>query len=138
MQTVCDLKQGYTQFGGLRPFGVSFLYAGWDAHLGFQLYKSDPSGNYGGWLATSIGAGHQAATALLKSDYKDDCTLHDALVLAVRVLSKTMDSTVLDHDKVEFATLTRDDTGAVQWRLLGQAEVETLIESANLKAEKKD
>ena len=28
VQVVCDLKQGYTQFGGLRPFGVSFLYAG--------------------------------------------------------------------------------------------------------------
>ena len=23
---------------GLRPFGVSFLYAGWDKHFGFQLY----------------------------------------------------------------------------------------------------
>jgi len=45
VQTVCDLKQGYTQFGGLRPFGISFLYAGWDKHHGFQLYKSDPSGN---------------------------------------------------------------------------------------------
>lgn len=28
VQTLCDLKQGYTQFGGLRPFGVSFLLAG--------------------------------------------------------------------------------------------------------------
>ena len=29
---------------GLRPFGVSFLWAGWDKHYGFQLYQSDPSG----------------------------------------------------------------------------------------------
>ena len=26
---ICDTKQGYTQWGGLRPFGVSLLYAGW-------------------------------------------------------------------------------------------------------------
>jgi hypothetical protein len=26
---LCDTKQGYTQYGGLRPFGVSLLYAGW-------------------------------------------------------------------------------------------------------------
>ena len=37
VQRVCDMKQGYTQFGGLRPFGVSILYAGYDAHHTFQL-----------------------------------------------------------------------------------------------------
>ncbi|URE09011.1 hypothetical protein MUK42_04420, partial [Musa troglodytarum] len=26
VQSLCDTKQGYTQFGGLRPFGVSFLW----------------------------------------------------------------------------------------------------------------
>lgn len=46
VQLLCDYKHSYTQYGGLRPFGVSFLYAGWDRHYGFQLYQSDPSGNY--------------------------------------------------------------------------------------------
>jgi 20S proteasome alpha/beta subunit len=40
--------QGYTQYGGLRPFGVSLLYAGWDKIDKFQLYQSNPSGNYDG------------------------------------------------------------------------------------------
>lgn len=44
---------------GKRPFGVSILYMGWDPHHGFQLYQSDPSGNYGGWKATCIGSNHQ-------------------------------------------------------------------------------
>ena len=34
---------------------MSLLYIGWDKHYGFQLYQSDPSGNYGGWKATCIG-----------------------------------------------------------------------------------
>ena len=29
VRQLCDTKQGYTQFGGLRPFGVSLLYGGW-------------------------------------------------------------------------------------------------------------
>lgn len=53
--SLCDIKQAYTQFGGKRPFGVSILYMGWDKHYGYQLYQSDPSGNYSGWKATCIG-----------------------------------------------------------------------------------
>merc|ERR1712000_186435 len=44
VRRLCDLKQGYTQHGGLRPFGVSFIYAGWDNRRQFQLYQSNPSG----------------------------------------------------------------------------------------------
>lgn len=72
MQTLCDEKQAYTQYGGLRPFGVSILYAGWDQTHGFQLYQSDPSGNYNGWKATCIGNHTQAATSLMKQEYKDE------------------------------------------------------------------
>lgn len=44
-----------TFISGKRPFGVSILYMGWDKHYGYQLYQSDPSGNYSGWKATCIG-----------------------------------------------------------------------------------
>jgi len=117
VQQLCDTKQSYTQYGGsypsflsqciynrtgLRPFGVSFLYGGWDEHYGFQLYHSDPSGNYGGWKATAIGANNQAATSILKADYSEEKNVKDALALAVKVLSKTMDSTTLSPEKREF------------------------------------
>ncbi|CAN0360549.1 unnamed protein product, partial [Ectocarpus sp. 13 AM-2016] len=100
----------YTQFGGLRPFGVSFLFTGWDEHHGFQLYHSDPSGNYGGWKATAIGANNQARRgylALLKTDYVEESSVADCLKLAVKVLNKTMDSTTPSPEKMEFTTITR-------------------------------
>ena len=101
VRRLCDLKQGYTQHGGLRPFGVSFIYAGWDAQRQFQLYQSNPSGNYGGWKATSVGANNASAQSLLKQDYKEDMSLSEACGLAVKVLSKTMDSSKLTADKSE-------------------------------------
>ena len=101
VRRLCDLKQGYTQHGGLRPFGVSFIYAGWDPKRQFQLYQSNPSGNYGGWKATAVGANRASAESLLKQDYKEDCTLKEACGLAVKVLSKTMDSTKLSAEKRE-------------------------------------
>ena len=98
-QRLCDLKQGYTQFGGLRPFGVSLLYAGYDKHYRFQLYHSDPSGNYSGWKATCIGANNGTAQSLLKQEYKDDITVEEAIGLVMRTMSKTMDSTTLGSEK---------------------------------------
>merc|ERR1712025_282219 len=69
VEYVCNYKQAYTQYGGLRPFGVAFLFAGYDTKYGFQLYQSDPSGNYSGWKATVIGANNQAGKSLLKNEY---------------------------------------------------------------------
>jgi 20S proteasome alpha/beta subunit len=93
-----------TDFPGLRPFGVALLYMGWDPLYGFQLYQSDPSGNYSGWKATCIGANNSSAASLLKQDYKDDLTLEDAKDLCLKVMSKTMDSTKLGSEKRESNT----------------------------------
>ncbi|CAG8544596.1 8698_t:CDS:2 [Funneliformis caledonium] len=132
VQKLCDLKQGYTQYGGLRPFGVSFIYAGYDSHHGFQLYRSDPSGNYGGWKATCIGANNASAQSLLKQDYKDDITLKDAKELAVKVLSKTMDSTTLSSEKLEFATVSRNDENKTTYHLYKPSEIDALLKEHNL------
>merc|ERR1712070_895303 len=129
IQQICDLKQGYTQFGGMRPFGVSFLFAGYDKHFGYQLYQSDPSGNYGVWKATAIGANHSSAQSILKQDYKEDLDLDGALQLAIKVLSKTMDSTQLTPDKLEFATLS--DAG---YKILSEPELQALLDAAKTEA----
>ncbi|KXJ26312.1 proteasome subunit alpha type-4 [Exaiptasia diaphana] len=127
VSSLCDIKQAYTQFGGLRPFGVSILYVGWDKHYGFQLYQSDPSGNYSGWKATCIGNNSVAAVSMLKQEYKEDAmALKDALQLSIKVLSKTLDVTKITPDKVEIATLTRDN-GKTYLKILNSKEVENLI-----------
>jgi 20S proteasome subunit alpha 3 len=135
---------------GLRPFGVSFLYAGHDNIHGFQLYQSNPSGNYGGWKATSVGANNASAQSLLKQDYTDEMTLKEACTLAVKVLSKTMDSTTLSSEKgfspcfliktdwvVEFATVGKDEEGKIAIRLWNASEIDKFLEENEL-AEKKD
>lgn len=142
VSTLCDIKQAYTQFGGKRPFGVSILYTGWDRHYGFQLYQSDPSGNYSGWKATCIGNNSSAAVSMLKQEYKEDeVDLKSAVALAVKVLSKTMDTNKLTPEKVEVATLSREN-GKTKIRILPAAELDTYIqaylaEEAKIEAEKK-
>jgi 20S proteasome subunit alpha 3 len=128
---ICDRKQGYTQFGGLRPFGVSFLWAGWDKNFGFQLYQSDPSGNYGGWKATAIGANNQAAQSILKQEYKDNMELSDAIKLAIKVLNKSMDSTSLTSEKLELATVSRTG-GKLDYKILDNATVDSVLKELDL------
>lgn len=164
MQLLCDYKHSYTQHGGLRPFGVSFLYAGWDRHHGFQLYQSDPSGNYrcgppqcahvatrarartraqahtrspdlpqppfslhSGWKATSIGSNSESAKATLKAEYKADFSLTAAAELALKTLTKAMDTTAPSSEKVEVAVLTRDGAGALVQKQYSAAEVDALL-----------
>ncbi len=153
---MCDLKQGYTQFGGLRPFGVSLLYAGYDPHYQFQLYHSDPSGNYSGWKATCIGANNGTAQSLLKQEYKDDITVEEAIGLVMRTMSKTMDSTTLGSEKrtsrsfpmmptltharaVEFAVLTVDPvTKEPKAKIYRPAEIDALLVKHDLAKKDED
>jgi 20S proteasome subunit alpha 3 len=130
VKSVCNYKQSYTQFGGLRPFGVAFLFAGWDKHYGFQLYQSDPSGNYSGWKATVIGQNNQAGKSILKTDFKEEeGTIESNLKLAVKILLKTMDSATPSPERIELSSIRKNpnDPSKVDHYTLDATEVEALI-----------
>lgn len=150
VEHVCNYKQYYTQRGGLRPFGVAFLFAGYDDQYGFQLYQTDPSGNYSGWKATVIGANNQAGKSILKSDYQTTAEegkeeekmqedepaaqgipdLQGALRLAVKVLNKTMDGTgAAASEKMELFTMTLNDKSECVHHILNKQETQTVIDA---------
>lgn len=152
VEHVCNYKQAYTQYGGLRPFGVAFLFAGYDEKHGFQLYQSDPSGNYSGWKATVIGANNQAGKSLLKTEYgkksssegdemktdeADDSAgsaeqivmpdVAEACRIAVRVMNKTMDGAVASPEKLELFTMSLDKDGNCVHKILNDEESRAVI-----------
>jgi len=137
---LCNVKQSYTQFGGLRPFGVSFLIAGWDEYRGFQLYHTDPSGNFSGWKAKPIGANAAAAQSLIKDEIKDgeELTLQQAIELSVKALAKTMDSLAPTAEKIEISTISRAEDGTVVYRVLETAELRAVIERVTADIEKEN
>lgn len=133
---LCNYKHVYTQFGSSRPFGVSFMYAGYDHVRGFQLYCSDPSGNFGSWKAHSTGRNSVTAISTLKTDYKADCTLNEALVQAAKVLAKSMDTTTPNADKFEIGIITKDASGAIIQRKVEGEELRKILEEAKVFEEK--
>jgi len=73
-----------------------------------------------------------SAQSLLKQDYKDDITLKEALELAAKVLSKTMDSTTLNSEKLEFATIHLNAEGKVVYQLYKPHEIDALLKQHDL------
>ena len=87
------------------------MYAGYDRVLGFQLYCSDPSGNYAAWNAHATGKNSVTTISTLKEDYKREGSLNDALILAVKVLAKSMDTMKPTADKFEIGVVHKDANG---------------------------
>ncbi|MFS7988495.1 putative proteasome endopeptidase complex [Helianthus anomalus] len=53
---IAGLQQKYTQSGGVRPFGLSTLFVGFDPYTGVpSLYQTDPSGTFSAWKANATG-----------------------------------------------------------------------------------
>jgi 20S proteasome subunit alpha 2 len=117
VQDVARVMQEATQSGGVRPYGVSLLIAGWDdgiepeseeaagAHPddkpsgktggvlngGPMLYQVDPSGSYFPWKATAIGKSATSAKTFLEKRYTEGLELEDAVHIALLTLKETIE-----------------------------------------------
>jgi len=86
---LCDLMQVYTQYGGVRPFGVSLLVAGVDEKP--KLYEAEPSGALTGYRACAIGSGKKEVEEFFEKEYKENLTLSAGIELALKALRKSGD-----------------------------------------------
>jgi len=85
VKEISDIMQMFTQFGGVRPYGVAFLLAGVD-EKGAQLFEIDPSSTFYGWKAHAIGRGAPEALKILRKNWKEGLTEEDAIKLALLAL----------------------------------------------------
>jgi len=94
---LADQCQQYTQYAGVRPFGVALILGG-VVNKTPQLYLTDPSGTYISYDAIAIGANSEQVTDFLEKTYKNDLSLEDASIIAtagIYLASEDKDGT--DH-----------------------------------------
>ena len=78
---LADQCQQYTQYAGVRPYGVALILGGVVNNTP-QLYLTDPSGTYISYDAISIGSGSDSVTDFLEKTYKEELTLYGESTLA--------------------------------------------------------
>jgi proteasome alpha subunit len=118
VKKICDFKQSYTQYGGVRPFGTAMLIAGIDAS-GPHLYETDPSGAMMAYKAGGIGAGRNEVMEIFEKNFKDNMTQNQAVGLGLKALSaanennlksEVIEIAVINPEK-EFHTLSSEEVG---------------------------
>ena len=82
---LADQSQQFTQYAGVRPFGVSLIIGG-VVNNNPELYLTDPSGTYISYEAIAIGSDSDQVTDFLEKTYTNDLSLDDAGALAVAAI----------------------------------------------------
>ncbi len=90
VKSIADLKQMYTQYGGIRPFGCALFFIGIDA-TGPQIYTTSPSGIYRSFNGYAIGSGENTARDYISENYKPDLSFDDLIRLALNALKESND-----------------------------------------------
>jgi len=103
VRELAKTMQQFTQSGGVRPFGVSLLVAGFDSSNS-TLYQVDPSGAYFAWKATAMGKNKQSANAFLDRRYNEEMELEDAVQTAIITLRENFDGQ-LTADMIEIGVV---------------------------------
>uniref|UniRef100_A0A7C2VBE9 Proteasome subunit alpha n=2 Tax=Ignisphaera aggregans TaxID=334771 RepID=A0A7C2VBE9_9CREN len=127
-RNICDIKQIYTQQGGVRPFGVSIIFGGIDKNGEPQLIKTEPSGLYFKYHATVAGSGEQTAISYIEKHYNKNMSVEEAVILGLRALRAALQEP-LSIEKVEIGLA---ETQTKSFRKLSVEEVESLLTKAGV------
>ncbi|KAG6383193.1 hypothetical protein SASPL_157064 [Salvia splendens] len=122
VRETATVMQEFTQSGGVRPFGVSLLVAGYD-DKGPQLYQVDPSGSYFSWKASAMGKNVSNAKAFLEKRYTEGVELDDAVHTAILTLKEGFEGQITGKN-IEIGVIGSDRI----FRVLSSSEVEDYLQ----------
>ncbi|HEC87778.1 MAG TPA: archaeal proteasome endopeptidase complex subunit alpha [Thermoplasmata archaeon] len=83
---ICDFKQTYTQYGGVRPFGTALLIGGVD-DTGVHLFATDPSGAMMEYKATAEGEGREVSIEYFEKNYEENLSKEKAIKMGISAIS---------------------------------------------------
>jgi len=89
IKEIANIKQWSTQYGGVRPFGVSILITG-ISHKNPKLFASDISGNYFEYKAMAIGENDEKIKEILRKEYNENINIGGGIKLALKIFRQIL------------------------------------------------
>jgi len=93
---LADQNHQFTQYSGVRPFGVALIFAGID-RKGTRVFVTDPSGTYVPYSAVAIGGNSDEVTDFLEKNYKEEMSMDDAMSMAISAINLKSDEKGVKH-----------------------------------------
>ena len=93
---LADQSHQFTQYSGVRPFGVALIIAGVD-RKGTRIFVTDPSGTYVPYAAVAIGGNSDEVTDFLEKNYKNEMSMDDAISMAISAINLKSDENGVKH-----------------------------------------
>ena len=122
---LADQAHQFTQYGGVRPNGVSMIIAGID-QKGESIYVTDPSGTYVQYAAIAIGAGSDDVNAFLEKHYNSDLSLEDAASLAIAAINLKAEQ----KDGVNHVKMAKITSEAKVFEKISESDLQTYSQNA--------
>lgn len=104
---IAETKQAFTQYGGLRPFGVAFIIGGFD-EKGPRIFETEPSGALAEYKAVAVGRNKDKAMDFFEKEFSDGLDLSKAIGLAFKALEKSLpEKEKITISRLEFAIVDK-------------------------------
>mmetsp|Transcript_4081 Transcript_4081/g.5981 ORF Transcript_4081/g.5981 Transcript_4081/m.5981 type:complete len:249 (+) Transcript_4081:45-791(+) len=137
---IAGTQQRYTQRGGVRPFGVSSILAGFGKDGKPQIFQIDPSGTYFSWKANAIGGKNaKGMREFLEKEWTEGLDEQAALKLTTKSLLEVVDSgsknmeLVVVRQGTPMEPLGEVELEALTAQILAEAEAEKTAGAEEMK-----
>ncbi|SBO27570.1 proteasome subunit alpha type-7, putative [Plasmodium knowlesi strain H] len=127
---VAKVQQKFTHRGGVRPFGIATLIAGFKNNKEICIYQTEPSGIYASWKAQAIGKNAKVVQEFLEKNYQENMEQNDCLLLAMKAIFEVVE---LSSKNIEVALLTEKEL-----RFIDEQQINALVEVIDNERTKKN
>ncbi|MFH1544850.1 MAG: archaeal proteasome endopeptidase complex subunit alpha [archaeon] len=104
VKKVSGIMQLFTQYGGMRPFGVSLIIGGIDNSSEKKLFEAEPSGALAEYKAVAIGKGKKEAMKFLEKNYREGISFDEGVKLLTGAIETSLEEKEkIDVNRVDFA-----------------------------------